>query len=127
MLMRRQTTGPPPLLARGLAPFSSSKMVPDPNSTDPNSGAPVSVVSTFVSFLRAIQRNTEQVHLAQDFLGSTQHGAAAPAFRYHQQQRIELRRERQHVIRRQQRGHVVDNDAARHLTLQGSGELTHAW
>src|SRR6187551_2829926 len=118
MLMRRQIAG------RRTAPCSASaSSIP---SSPACSGEPVSVVSTFVSFLRAIQRDAEQVHLAQDFLGSAQHGAAAPAFGYHQQERIELRREGEYVIRRQQRWHVEDHDTAWHLALQCGGELTHA-
>src|SRR5690349_19073720 len=112
MLIRRETT---------LPPWSSN---PAP---DPSSGEPVSVVSTFVAFLGAVERDPEQVHFAEYFLRSAQHGAAALPFGYDEQQRIELRREGEHVVRCEQRRHVEDHDATRHLALERSRELAHAW
>src|SRR6187402_728066 len=99
MLMRLTLTGAlRPCLVRGLAPFWSSKMVPDPTSplgtsatssgepTGASPGAPAGapsrlVISTFVAFLRAVEHHAEQVHFRQHFLGTAQHGAAALAFR----------------------------------------------
>src|SRR5688572_24931260 len=87
--------------ARGSTSAPSSTTPLAPNSGDPAGVCPrsigPSVVSTFVAFLGPVQGHAQQVHLAEHFLGAAQHGATTLAFRDHQQQRIELRRERQYV------------------------------
>src|SRR6185436_10341151 len=129
-LMRFAAVGLPRRLpARGLSPFSSAKMGAAPTPSIATSGEPASVplvVSTFVPFLGAIEHHAQQIHLGEHFLGTAQHGAAALALRHHQQQRIELRRECQHVVGREQRRHVEHHDAPRHFALQRLQELAHA-
>src|ERR1041384_8143274 len=105
MLMRLTVAGLRPRLMSGASERGSVSVDSSTTPSAPISGVPVAesplVVSTFVAFLGAVEGDTQQVHLAEHFLGAAEHGASALALGHHEQQRIELRREREHVIRRQ--------------------------